>query len=180
MVMRKLTMDELNRIPVSEYRKQELNPVIVVLDNIRSLHNVGSVFRTADAFSLSGIYLCGITATPPHREIHRSALGATESVPWKYFSASLEAVQQLKKEGALIIAIEQTTKSIRLENVTPDMTRKTALIFGNEIHGVSGELLPLCDMAIEIPQFGSKHSLNVAVSAGIVLWELYGKKKKNI
>ena len=149
---------------------------MLILDNIRSLHNVGSIFRTADAFNIEKILLCGITATPPHREIHRSALGAEESVSWEYHKSTLEAASRLKEKGYELIAIEQTTNSIPLNELRPSPIphppSHNALIFGNEINGVSQEVLDICDLAIEIPQLGTKHSFNVSVTAGIVLWEL--------
>jgi len=153
--MRKLGMDELHRLSVNEFRQSEKMPVIVVLDNIRSMHNVGSVFRTADAFLVRGIYLCGYTPQPPHRDIHKTALGATETVEWQYFGSTVDAVSALRDAGYTVFAVEQT-----------------AVSFGNEVDGVSAEALELCDGAIEIPQWGMKHSLNISVAAGIVLWEL--------
>ncbi|MFH1160891.1 MAG: RNA methyltransferase [bacterium] len=146
--------------------------VILVLDNLRSMHNVGSLFRTADAFGLECLYLCGITATPPHREIHRTALGATESVAWRHFGSAREAVQLLKEQGYQIIAIEQTDKSIPLAIGGQHLKPRFALVFGNEVNGISGEVLEQADLVLEIPQFGIKHSLNVSVTAGIVIWEL--------
>ena len=177
-MMRKLSMSELNRPSLEEFKARKKRSVVVVLDNIRSLHNVGSVFRTADAFNLEAIFLCGITATPPHREIHRTALGATESVNWEYYPTSQAAVRKLKKMGYRIVVIEQTDKSIHLSKITIESGTQLALIFGNEITGVSEEVLDYADIAIEIPQFGTKHSLNVAVSAGIVIWELLRKSVK--
>ena len=170
--MRKLSIQELNRISVEEYKNREKIPVVLVLDNIRSLHNVGSMFRTADAFRIEAIFLCGITATPPHREIHRTALGATESVSWKYFPSALEAVQNLKGMDYTVVSVEQTDESIPLSSCDTLRGHKVVLVFGNEINGVSEEVLAVSDMAIEIPQYGTKHSLNVSVSAGIILWEL--------
>jgi 23S rRNA (guanosine2251-2'-O)-methyltransferase len=169
--MRKLTMDELGRMSVDEFKQAPKNPVMVVLDNIRSMHNVGSVFRTADAFLAEGICLCGYTPQPPHRDIHKTALGATETVDWMYFSTTLEAVQALKERGYRIYAVEQTEGSTSLERFTPS-DRKIAVVFGNEVEGVNAEILPLCDGYIEIPQMGMKHSLNISVAAGIVLWEI--------
>ena len=166
-------MSELNRPSVEEYKTRDKQPVVLVLDNIRSLQNVGSLFRTADAFNLESIFLCGITATPPHREIHRTALGATESVDWEYFPDTTSAIESLKTKGYQIVVIEQTDKSIALSNVRFELNKPIALVFGNEVKGVSEEVLPLADLAVEIPQFGTKHSLNVAVSAGIVIWELF-------
>ena len=171
-------MSELNRPSLEEYKTRDKRSVVIVLDNIRSLHNVGSLFRTADAFNLEAIFLCGITATPPHREIHRTALGATESVTWEYFPATLTAIETLKNKGYRIVVIEQTDKSISLSNVSFESDARIALVFGNEVKGVSEEVLGYADKAVEIPQYGTKHSLNVAVSAGIVIWELLGKTGK--
>jgi 23S rRNA (guanosine2251-2'-O)-methyltransferase len=169
--MRKLTMDELGRMSVDEFKQAPKNPVMVVLDNIRSMHNVGSVFRTADAFLAEGICLCGYTPQPPHRDIHKTALGATETVDWMYFPTTLEAVQALKERGYHIYAVEQTEGSTSLEKfISSD--QKIAVVFGNEVEGVNAEILPLCDGYIEIPQLGMKHSLNISVAAGIVLWEI--------
>lgn len=164
-------MDELNRKTVAEFKEAVKTPVIVVLDNIRSMHNVGSVFRTADAFLMEAIFLCGYTPKPPHRDIHKTALGATETVDWMYFDTTMEAVQLLKQKGYKIYAIEQVAGSISLENFSQP-NEKLAVIFGNEVSGVDAALLPLCDGCIEIPQLGMKHSLNISVAAGIVLWEL--------
>jgi len=169
--MHKLSMDELNRKSVAEFKIAEKNPVIVVLDNIRSMHNVGSVFRTADAFLMEAIFLCGYTPQPPHRDINKTALGATETVDWMYFATTLEAVKVLKQKGYKVFAIEQVEGSISLENFSQP-NEKLAVIFGNEVTGVDANLLPLCDGCIEIPQWGMKHSLNISVAAGIVLWEL--------
>jgi 23S rRNA (guanosine2251-2'-O)-methyltransferase len=169
--MRKLSMDELGRLSVNEFKEAPKNPVMVVLDNIRSMHNVGSVFRTADAFLAEGICLCGYTPQPPHRDIHKTALGATETVDWIYFPTTLEAVKELKERGYKVYAIEQAEGSVSLEKF--DYTdQNIAIVFGNEVEGVAAELLPLCDGCIEIPQLGMKHSLNISVAAGIVLWEL--------
>jgi len=164
-------MDELNRLNVSEFKKIEKIPLIVVLDNIRSLNNIGSVFRTSDAFRVESVYLCGITACPPHRDIHKTALGATESVDWHYFNSTADAVNQLKEMQYEIVGIEQTDTSISLSDFVP--VRKTAIILGNEVEGVSLEALELCDCSVEIPQEGTKHSLNISVCAGIVIWHLY-------
>jgi 23S rRNA (guanosine2251-2'-O)-methyltransferase len=174
--MRKLRMDELNRKSVEDCRKSEKQPIIVILDNIRSMHNVGSVFRTADAFLLEGIYLCGYTPKPPHRDINKTALGATESVTWKYFPATTQAIQLLKEENYKVYAVEQAENSIFLQNIPSINTDKIAVIFGNEVEGVGNEALLLCDGAIEIPQLGMKHSMNISVAAGIVLWELVSNK----
>ena len=176
--MRKLKNSELNRINIDDFKKAEKLPVIVILDNIRSLNNIGSFFRTGDAFRIEGIYLCGITAKPPHREIHKTALGATESVDWKYFESTVEAILSLKENNYSIIAIEQTDNSILLSDYNFMKLQKTALIFGNEIKGISEDTLPHIEECIEIPQFGTKHSLNVSVSAGIVLWQFVVQNRK--
>lgn len=175
--MQKLSLDELNRIDVDEFKGAKKLPVCILLDNIRSLHNVGAAFRTADAFRIEKIWLCGITGTPPHREIHKAALGATESVDWEHRREILPLVKELKKTGYTILAAEQTDKSILLDNYTPGDEGKLALVFGNEVNGISDELLPLLDDCLEIPQFGTKHSLNVSVSIGIVVWEFFKKFK---
>lgn len=174
--MKKLSMDELDRKSVDEFKRSEKFPVIVVLENIRSMHNVGSVFRTADAFLIEAIYICGYTAQPPRKEIDKTALGATETVNWKYFSSSKEAVEQLRKEDYKVFAIEQVDKSISLEKFHENNIERVALIFGNEVSGVEAEIIASCDGCIEIPQFGMKHSLNISVAAGIVLWEVIRNK----
>ena len=163
---------DLNRKTVEEFRESEKFPLMVVLDNVRSMHNVGSVFRTADAFLISGIVLCGYTPRPPHRDIHKTALGATETVGWKYAESTVEAVKSLKDEGYRIFAVEQVEKSIPLHEFSSEKAGKMAVIFGNEVTGIDHAVLKLCDGSIEIPQFGMKHSLNISVAAGIVLWEL--------
>lgn len=173
--MRKLLNSELNRLSANDFKEADKLPVVIVLDNIRSQHNIGSVFRTSDAFLMQAIYLCGITATPPHREIHKTALGATDTVSWKYFETTRMAIEALKSEGYKIIAIEQAEESINLEDFSVDNNEKTALIFGNEVDGVSEEIMQLADACIEIPQYGTKHSLNISVSAGIVIWEISRK-----
>lgn len=170
--MRKLSMKELNRKSVNEFKGSEKIPVVVVLDNIRSMHNVGSVFRTADAFLLKAIYLCGYTPQPPHRDIHKTALGATETVEWKYHPGATDAILELREAGYTIFAIEQVEKSIALHQFESATYEKLAVVFGNEVSGVGEEVLKLCDGWIEIPQWGMKHSLNISVAAGIVLWEL--------
>lgn len=169
--MRKLTMPELNRLSLTEYHEVEKLDVIVVLDNVRSLSNIGSFFRTADAFRIGEIFLCGITACPPHREIHKTALGAEESVKWRYFETTANACRYLKQNNYVINAVEQIEDSIMLNDFIP--VNKSAYIFGNEVDGVDDEVLPYCDNAIEIPQEGTKHSLNVSVSAGIVMYHLF-------
>jgi 23S rRNA (guanosine2251-2'-O)-methyltransferase len=173
--MRKLTMQELNRLPVADFKATPKSPVVLVLDNVRSLHNVGAVFRTADAFALEHIYLCGVTGRPPHREITKTALGSTESVAWTHTSTTLEAVQQLQSTGYQLIALEQTTDSVLLPQFSPEPGRPLALVLGNEVFGVDDEVLALCDIAVEIPQLGTKHSLNVGVAAGVVLWDILTK-----
>jgi tRNA G18 (ribose-2'-O)-methylase SpoU len=170
--MRKLGMDELNRKSVNEFRESEKTPVMVVLDNIRSMHNVGSVFRTADAFLLRGICLCGYTPQPPHRDIHKTALGATETVDWWYFASAGEAVRSLKEAGYQVFAVEQTVGSVPLPEFASRFSGPLAVVFGNEVSGVGEEALALCDGSVEIPQWGMKHSLNISIAAGIVLWEL--------
>jgi 23S rRNA (guanosine2251-2'-O)-methyltransferase len=170
--MRKLLSRELERKTIEQFRKTEKTPFIIVLDNVRSQHNVGSVFRTADAFLTEAVYLCGITSQPPQREIQKTALGATESVSWKYFSDTLDAINELKSKGCLILAVEQAEGSINLQNLQIGTGRRYALVFGNEVHGVNQSVLDKCDICVEIPQFGTKHSFNIAVSAGIVLWEM--------
>jgi tRNA G18 (ribose-2'-O)-methylase SpoU len=171
--MRKLLNEELERLSAEEFKKSSKLRAVVVLDNIRSAHNTGSVFRTCDAFRIEKIFLCGITATPPHREIHKTALGATESVQWEYYSDTLKAVQDLKAEGYRICALEQTDRSINLMKFTPAPDTAYALIFGNEMRGVDQAVIEQCDMALEIPQYGTKHSLNVSVSVGVTLWEFF-------
>ena len=173
--MRKLTMDELNRLSKEEFERVEKTPIIIVLDNIRSLSNVGAFFRTADAFRIEALYLCGITACPPHREIHKTALGADETVKWRYFETTETACQALKDEGYRIFAVEQIEGSVSLQEFK--FEPHTAYILGNEVEGVSEEALPYCEGAIELPQEGTKHSLNVSVCAGIVMWEIYKSLK---
>jgi len=176
--MRKLLNSELERKSVTQYHKSEKSPFVIVLDNVRSQSNVGSIFRTADAFLTRAVYLCGITSQPPHREIQKTALGATESVPWKYFASTSEALSELRQEGYKLIAIEQAEGSIELQDVLIEKDGKYALIFGHEVNGVSQLVVDLCDLCVEIPQFGTKHSFNVAISAGIVLWEMNRKLEK--
>ncbi len=171
--MRKLDVNELNRIDAEEFKKVEKIPVIIILDNIRSLNNIGSVFRTSDAFRVQAIYLCGITAKPPHRDINKTALGATESVVWKYYKSTLDAINELKKEGFLIISLEQVENGKNILNYQIDQNRKYALIFGHEVKGVQQEAIDNSDDCLEIPQYGTKHSLNISVCAGIVLWEFF-------
>lgn len=175
--MRKLSITELNRIDKEEFKKVEKLPLIVVLDNVRSLHNVGSVFRSSDAFRVESIYLCGITAVPPQPEIHKTALGAEETVEWKYFEHTQDAVHELKNDGVEVLAIEQVEGSIMLQDFIPESNKKYAIIFGNEVKGVQQEVVNMCDNCIEIPQFGTKHSLNVSVTAGILIWEFASTMK---
>jgi tRNA G18 (ribose-2'-O)-methylase SpoU len=168
---KKLKLWELNRVTEEEYSSQKKFPIIVILDDIRSLNNIGSFFRTADAFNIEKIYLCGITAVPPHREIQKTALGATQTVTWEYRNSLVELVNELKQNGTLVGAIEQTEKTVFLHQIHKIAFSKIALIFGNEVDGVNQEAVNLCDCVIEVPQFGTKHSLNVSVCAGVVLWE---------
>jgi 23S rRNA (guanosine2251-2'-O)-methyltransferase len=173
--MKKLKLDELNRVNIEEFKEQEKLPVVVVLDNVRSMHNVGSVFRTTDGFAIEKVVLCGITAQPPHREIEKTALGATLAVDWVYFDDTSVAIENLRQEGYLIIAIEQAENSTMLNLFEPSKNQKYALIFGNEVNGVSDEVMKEIDHCIEIPQFGTKHSFNIVISAGIVLWDFFAK-----
>jgi len=173
--MRKLENSELDRKSIEDFKKSEKTPLILVLDDIRSLHNIGSVFRTADAFLIEKIILCGITATPPNKEIHKTALGATETVTWEHHENVLEVIENLKKENVLTMAIEQVESSIFLQDFEIKKNQKYALVFGNEVFGVSQEAVAICDGCIEIPQLGTKHSLNISVSAGIVVWDLFQK-----
>ncbi len=175
--MRKLSMEELGRATPEQFQQQEKMPIVIVVDNVRSALNVGSIFRTADAFALEKIYLCGITATPPHREILKTALGSTETVVWEHVAETLEAVNALKSMGYKTFAVEQVESSIPLQAVELAIQQKTALVFGNEVDGVGEAVIENCDACIEIPQFGTKHSINVAVCVGIVAWELVKKIK---
>jgi len=174
--MRKLKNEELNRLSIEEFKKAEKIPMVLILDNVRSLHNVGSAFRTADAFLLEKIYLCGITGRPPHREINKTALGATDSMNWEYHPDATEVVEKLREENYRILAIEQVDEGISLQQYSPS-TNKLALIFGNEVSGVKDELIHQADNILEIPQYGTKHSLNISVSIGIVIWDLLSKLK---
>jgi len=173
--MEKLSMEQLNRKSVDQFKKAAKTPLVVVLDNIRSLHNVGSVFRTADAFLLEGIRLCGFTGTPPHRDIRKTALGATETVSWQYCPTAAEAVAGLRAEGYQVWGVEQVAGSVKLQDFVPGEAAPLALVFGNEVTGVGQDVLELVDGCIEIPQSGMKHSLNVSVSAAIVVWDIYSK-----
>ena len=169
---RKLSMEELHRISVQEFKEAEKLPLTVVLDNVRSQNNIGSVFRTGDAFRVERICLCGICSTPPHRDIHKTALGAEDSVDWTYYEETADCIRELKAQGYKVYAIEQVDDSIKLDNLST-FNSKIAIVFGNEVEGVQDELLPLCDGSIEIPQQGTKHSLNVSCAAAIVLWEFF-------
>lgn len=169
--MRKLKITELNRLTVDEFKQAEKLPLIVVLDEVRSLHNIGSVFRTSDAFLIKQIYLCGITATPPHPEIHKTALGAEDTVDWVYKKQTFEAIEELHNEGYIVLAIEQVEGSTMLNSLSLDADKKYAIVMGNEVKGIQQEVVNACDGCIEIPQYGTKHSLNVSVTTGIVLWE---------
>ncbi len=173
--MRKLTNDELNRLSPQEFRTHPKNPLMVLLDDVRSMHNVGSAFRTCDAFLVERLYLCGITATPPHREINKTALGATETLDWEYHPDSFEQTRQLKNQGIDILAIEQADQSINLDLFQPDPSKKYCLVFGHEVKGVRPDIITTADACIEIPQFGTKHSLNIAVGIGVVVWDLLNK-----
>lgn len=171
--MKKLKITELNRISAEEFKTTQKIPLIVILDNIRSLNNIGSVFRTSDAFLIEAIYLCGITATPPHAEIHKTALGAEHSVDWKYFEDTVEAVKELQNSNYTVFAIEQVQNSTMLDNLKLDRSAKYAVVMGNEVKGVQQSVVDVCNGCIEIPQFGTKHSLNVAVTTGIVIWDFF-------
>ena len=173
--MRKIENSELNRKSIEDFKNATKTPLIIVLDDIRSLNNIGSVFRTSDAFLLEKIFLCGITATPPNKEIHKTALGATETVSWKYRQSVVEVIQELKQDTIEVFAVEQVENAVFLHDFKVDLTKKYALVFGNEVFGVSQEAIEACDGCIEIPQLGTKHSLNIAVSAGIVIWDLFQK-----
>jgi 23S rRNA (guanosine2251-2'-O)-methyltransferase len=175
--MKKLSMSDLNRLSADEFKSSEKIPVILILDDVRSAYNVGSIFRTSDAFRVSGIYICGISARPPHKDISKTALGATESVEWHYYRDVKDAVRSLKEDNFRIYAIEQADESISLDKFQPEKGSKIALVFGHEVFGVKDELLNMVDGCIEIPQFGTKHSFNVAISAGIVLWDITNKMK---
>ncbi len=176
--MAKLKLDELNRVSVADFKNQQKLPIVLVLDEVRSLHNVGSIFRTADGFAVEAMVLCGITAQPPHREIEKTALGATQSVDWSYFPSTVAAVLELKATGYTVLALEQASESIMLTDFSPSADTKYAIILGNEVNGVNEEVMKLVDGCLEIPQFGTKHSFNVVVSAGIVLWDFFAKWHK--
>ncbi len=176
--MKKLSMEELERVSVEQFKEMEKSPIVIVLDNIRSLNNVGSAFRTGDAFGVEKIYLCGITGTPPHRDIQKTALGATDSVAWEYCLNTMLALEKLKAEDYQICALEQVDRSVMLNDFTPEKGKKYALVFGNEVFGVEEEVLNACDAVLEIPQLGTKHSLNISVSLGIAVWDLMVKLKQ--
>lgn len=173
--MRKLANSELGRLDIKSFKETDKSPIIIILDNVRSLYNVGAVFRTSDAFLVEKIYLCGITGTPPNREIRKTALGATETVAWEYAENTLDVVNKLKKEGVIIASIEQAEGAVMLQNLKPADNKKMALVFGNEVKGVDQQVVNASDRVIEIPQFGSKHSLNISVSVGMVIWHLFSK-----
>ena len=175
--MRKLKNSELGRLNVEEFKKTKKIPLIVILDNIRSLNNIGSVFRTSDAFLIEKIYLCGITAKPPHKDIHKTALGATESVDWEYIEDTLQLIKKLKDSNIKIVSIEQAENSTLLQDFTIEKDQKYAVVLGNEVKGVQQEIVSTSDFCVEIPQFGTKHSLNISVSCGVVLWDLFKKIK---
>ncbi|WP_298071809.1 RNA methyltransferase [uncultured Bacteroides sp.] len=175
---RKLKITELNRISAEEFKKADKLPLVVVLDNVRSLHNIGSVFRTSDAFRVECIYLCGIAAVPPHPEIHKTALGAEFTVDWKYVDNAIEAVDNLRQKGYIVYSVEQTENSIMLENIRLEQGKRYAVVLGNEVKGVQQEVIDHSDGCIEIPQYGTKHSLNVSVAAGIIIWDLFKQLKR--
>jgi len=175
--MRKLKNEELPRLDVAAFKKAEKTPIVVVLDNIRSLNNIGSVFRTADAFLIEKIYLCGITATPPHKDIRKTALGATESVAWEYRESTVTLVAEYNGLGYKTIAVEQAENAIMLNELSVERSKKYMLVFGNEVKGVDQNVVDCCEHVLEIPQFGTKHSLNISVSAGVVIWDLWSKLK---
>ena len=176
--MRKLKVTELRRLTPEAFKESEKTPLIVVLDHVRSLNNVGSVFRTSDAFRVEAVYLCGITACPPNAEIHKTALGAEETVAWEYFKGTPEAVDKLRANGYTVCAIEQAEGSVMLDNLSLDKGKKYAIVLGNEVKGVQQNVVDQCDMCVEIPQYGTKHSLNVSVTAGIVIWDFFQRLSK--
>ncbi len=177
--MKKLKNSELNRLDIPSFKEKEKTALVIILDNIRSLNNIGSVFRTSDAFLIEKIYLCGITAKPPHKDIHKTALGSTESVAWEYEENTLELVKTLQKNGYIAVSIEQADNSIKLQDFTIDKAKKYAIIMGNEVKGVQQEVVSESDFCVEIPQFGTKHSLNISVTTGIVIWDLFKKFRWN-
>lgn len=173
--MRKLKNEELDRKTEAEFKAAQKSPIILILDNVRSLNNIGSVFRTADAFLIEKVFLCGITATPPHKDIHKTALGATENVAWEYANTTLEVVEKLQKENVKVWAVEQADKALPLAEFVPQQNTKYALVLGHEVQGVSQEVVSQCDGVLEIPQFGTKHSLNISVATGVVVWDVFAK-----
>jgi len=175
--VRKLSLKELNRVSPTEFKSQEKTPLVIVLDNVRSGLNVGSAFRTGDAFACASVYLCGITAQPPHREILKTAIGATESMDWQYFGKTTDAIQYLRKQGYTILAIEQAEGSVQLQDFEVDTNGKYAVVFGNEVKGVGEEVMQMIDACIEVPQFGTKHSLNISVCVGVVCWDIFRKMR---
>jgi len=177
--MRKLKNSELERLNVEEFKQSKKTPLIVVLDNVRSLNNIGSVFRTSDAFLVEKIYLCGITATPPHKDIHKTALGSTETVDWEYVENIMDLVNRLKSDNIKVISIEQAENATMLNDFQPEPNTTYALVFGNEVKGVKQEVVSASDLVLEIPQFGTKHSLNISVSTGVVIWDVFSKLKEN-
>lgn len=176
--MRKLKNSELDRLSVNDFKSAKKTPIIIVLDNIRSLNNIGSVFRTSDAFLVEKIYLCGITATPPHKDIHKTALGSTDTVTWEYIENTIDLVEKFKSENITICAIEQAEKATMLDDFKVESNKKYALFFGNEVKGVAQDIVSKSDVVIEIPQFGTKHSLNISVSCGVVVWDIFSKLKR--
>ncbi len=176
--MKKLKNSELNRLDVAEFKQVKKTPLIIILDNIRSLNNIGSVFRTSDAFLIEKIYLCGITATPPHKDIHKTALGATDSVDWEYAENTMDLVEKLQKQGVKVASVEQADNSIMLQNFNVDKSKTYAIVMGNEVKGVQQEVVSKSDYCVEIPQYGTKHSLNISVTTGIVIWDLFNKLKR--
>ncbi|WP_100613310.1 RNA methyltransferase [Confluentibacter citreus] len=175
--MRKLKNSELDRLSVNDFKEVAKTPLIIILDNIRSLNNIGSVFRTSDAFLIEKIYLCGITATPPHKDIHKTALGSTETVVWEYVENTKTLVDKLKADGVKVCAIEQAENATMLNDFAPQQQTTYALVFGNEVKGVAQEVVNASDLVIEIPQYGTKHSLNISVSVGVVIWDIFSKMK---
>jgi len=173
--MRKLKNSELTRLSVDEFKETQKTPIIIVLDNIRSLNNIGSVFRTSDAFLIKKIYLCGITAKPPHKDIHKTALGSTDTVAWEYSESTLDVIEKLKENQIVVCSIEQTENAIMLNDFKPKANCNYAFVFGNEVKGVSQDVVNASDVVIEIPQFGTKHSLNISVSCGVVIWDVFSK-----
>lgn len=175
--MRKLKNSELDRLSVDAFKSTQKTPIIIVLDNIRSLNNIGSVFRTSDAFLVEKIYLCGITATPPHKDIHKTALGSTDTVAWEYAENTIDIIEKLKAEGIIVAAIEQAENATMLNSFKPQPNQKYALVFGNEVKGVAQPVVSASNLVLEIPQFGTKHSLNISVSCGVVVWDIFAKLK---